>query len=60
MSATQHTPIAAGQFGDDNGHEFRVIDERRCEVQIEYLESGDQAWFARNRFERDGDSMVLR
>jgi len=45
--------INEGMFGSDNGHDFRVINERRAEVQIEYVESGDHAWFARNRFEVD-------
>jgi len=53
MSETKSFPINEGMCGNDNGHDFRVINERIGEVQIEYVEDGKQAWFSRGRFEVD-------
>lgn len=53
MTLTTDSPVTAGMYGDDSGHEFRVINERKSEVQIEYVEDGRQAWFLRSRFEVD-------
>jgi len=52
--------VNVGMCGSDNGHDFRVINERKAEVQIEYTADGKQAWFARNRFERQSGELVLQ
>jgi len=50
---TTNAPVNEGMCGEDSGHDFRIINERKSEVQIEYVEDGRQAWFVRNRFEVD-------
>ena len=57
MFATTDNP-RTGDKGDDNGHDFRVINKRRAETQIEYVEDGKQAWFADNRFTRNDDGTL--
>jgi hypothetical protein len=58
MMAT-NANVTAGMYGDDNGHEFRVVAERQSEVRVEYVEDGRRVWFLRTRFERDADSNRL-
>jgi hypothetical protein len=53
MSTQNLTNVSAGMYGNDNGHDFRIINERQSEIQVEYVEDGRQAWFLRSRFERD-------
>jgi len=57
----QKTRIVNGAYGMDGTHEFRVVDQREAQVQIEYVEDGAKAWFQTNRFERsDTGSLILR
>lgn len=51
MNALGNTPTV-GQYGDDNGHGFEVIETDSVEVKIQY-DNGRTAWFQDNRFEQD-------
>jgi hypothetical protein len=54
------TTLYEGQYGTDNGHDFKVIATRGIEVQIEYVEDGRTAWFQDNRFNQTDDGLRLQ
>lgn len=49
-----------GQFGTDSGHDFKVVDVRGVEVQIEYVADGRTAWFQDNRFRQTDNGIQLQ
>lgn len=56
---TDAPTLYEGQFGTDSGHDFKVVDVRGVEVQIEYVDDGRTAWFQDNRFRQTGDALRL-
>jgi len=51
MTGLTDTPTV-GQYGEDNGHDFEVLEVADVEAKIGY-DNGRTAWFQTNRFEQD-------
>ncbi len=47
--------IREGQFGDDAGHEFEIVEVSGMEVKIRYSSDGQTMWVQDNRIQETNE-----